>query len=113
MDSWEPAEPTAGFDGRLYAQIEADQARRSGFWGRLGSWKPAWATAGLAATLAMALWIARSDVIFPAGPAEAPKVALSSEDAEYLRALEGALDDIEMLVDFEALALHEADDGRS
>lgn len=106
MDSWEDdVEPSADFDRKLWARIEADEARPS--WAQsLVSWlswpRAAWAGCAVAAALAVVAWVGPQSQ--PAEPEPVAKVALSGDDAEYLEELDRALDDMEMLIDFDALA---------
>jgi anti-sigma-K factor RskA len=99
MDQWEAAEPSAGFDEAVYARIRQD-AENQPFWRRLlfGSWKPALA-AGLAAA-AVLLGV----FLFDRQPLGEPaQVAVkSAAEAEYYQQIESALDDVEMLIDFDA-----------
>ena len=105
MDAWQDgSEPSADFDRRLWARIEAEEARPS--WAQmLASWlswpRAAWASCAVAAAVAMAVWLGPQQ---PMEPAPVAKVALSVDDAEYLRELDRALDDMEMLIEFDALA---------
>lgn len=97
MDQWQTGEPSAGFDAAVYARI-----RRAGepFWRRFlfVSWKPALA-AGLtaAAVLIGVFGFDRQAVDEPA------QIAVkSAAEAEYYQQIERALDDVEMLIDFDA-----------
>ncbi len=108
MDGWETPEPSAGFDREVYARIERDAEQRR-WWNRLwfASWKPAMA-AGLGAAAALI-----GVLLLDQPPAEAPQVAVkTAADAEYYEEMERALDDLEMLVDFEAFPQTDAP-GRS
>ncbi len=106
MDDWaSDVEPSADFDRRLHARIEAEQARPS--WAQtLTDWlswpRAAWASCAAAALAAMAVWLGPQTQTV--APAPVTKVALSGDDAEYLQELDRALDDMEMLIDFDALA---------
>ena len=118
MDEWSPAEPSMGFDRGVYAKIEAEQARRAGWrsWfsgsGLFGSWKPAMA-AGLTATallLGMFVWQPQQETPEPLQYAvKTPPM----NDAEYLDEIDRALDDMEMLADFDAFLAESAPEGRS
>ena len=99
MDQWETDEPSAGFDEAVYARIRHDAEARP-FWRRLlfGSWKPAFA-AGLAAA-AVFLGVYGFDQQ-PVDEA-AQVAAKSAAETEYYQQIESALDDVEMLIDFDA-----------
>lgn len=115
MDAWQDdVEPAADFDRRLRARIEAEQA--SPAWARtLGSWvswpRAAWAGCAAAAALALMAWVGPQTQ--PVEPAPVAKAALSGGDAEFVEELDRALDDMEMLMDFDALAPAEAVEDRS
>jgi len=106
MDAWEDdVEPSADFDRRLWARIEAEEARPT--WAQtLGSWlswpRAAWASCAVAAAVALMVWAGPQSQ--PVEPEPVTKVALSGEDAEYLEELARALDDMEMLIEFDALS---------
>ena len=97
----------------MYARIEAEQARRAGWRAWLfGSWKPAMA-AGLAAAAALVgLFVWRPEPVVPEPPQVAVKT-LPARDAQYLEELDRALDDMEMLADFDAFVAESAPEGRS
>jgi hypothetical protein len=122
LDLWEPAEPSAGFDRAVYEKIE----RRPGkFWDLRGwlSW-PVEALEtlrpGLAAGLAALLLVALSIVTYQPRPG-ADQVATQQVDvqpaprieSESVEQIDQALDDIEMLADFDALIIEPQDPGRS
>ncbi len=109
LAEWTAEEPSAGFNRAVYARIDASLRPRD----RIAEWfrqsfeaalRPRWAAAGaLAAALAVTVWVTRG----PRPEADrAPKtaVAIAPADEEYFDELDRALDDLEMLVDFEALA---------
>jgi anti-sigma-K factor RskA len=108
MDGWQDdVEPSADFDRKLRARIEAETAR-PGWAATLASWlswpRAAWASCAVAVLAAVAVWVGPQRP-----PVETQKVAkaeamLSSEDAEFLQGIDRALDDMEMLIDFDALA---------
>jgi anti-sigma-K factor RskA len=107
MDAWqEDAAPLADFEARLRARIAAEPAR-PGWTRTLASWlswprAAAWAGCAAAAMLAVMVWTAPQEPANDAPPVV--KAVLSSEDAEYVQELDRALDDMEMLIDFDALA---------
>lgn len=111
MDAWgDDVEPSADFDRRLWARIEAEEARPT--WAQtLASWlswpRAAWAGCAVAAGLAVMAWVSPQS---QPEPAPVAKVALSGDDAEYLQELDRALDDMEMLIEFDALAPTTAED---
>ena len=110
LDVWQPVEPSAGFDARVLAKIEA--ANRPWWRGLFTELRPGFAV-GLAMLLLVAGVVLRQE---PADPSEAaPKVAVieSGEEMQYFERLDSALDDLEMLVDFEVLPLPAAGEGRS
>ena len=122
LDLWEPIEPSAEFDQRLYQRIE--RSRENGIaaaWGwpsRPLEWiTAARSSAGpsLAWTLAALLLVASGIVSYQprSGPdgvaARAPRLV----EAEFVEQIDQTLDDIEMLADFEALVLEAGGQGKS
>lgn len=118
LDLWEAAEPSPGFDRAVYEKIERSQAAggsRLWLWlGRPADWlvaaRPSFA-AGLAALLLIAAAVItyqprRGDDAFALQ--RSPRV-----ETEYIKQVDQALEDIEMLADFEALALEPERPGRS
>ena len=105
MDGWENVEPSAAFDERLRVRVEAERSRPN-LGGVLASWlswpRAAWASCAVAMLAAAAVWLGPGRRSME--PPPAAKVASSAEDAEFLRELDRALDDMEMLIDFEVLA---------
>jgi hypothetical protein len=109
MDAWEDgAEPSADFDRSLWARIEAEPPRTS--WAQwVGSWlswpRAAWASCAVALLVAAAVWIGpRPAPVETQKVAKVEAVAVSAEDAEFLQEIDRALDDMEMLMEFDALA---------
>src|SRR5579885_384361 len=104
MDAWEAPEISAGFDRRLYAR---SGRRASSPWtplgGLLGLAHPTRLpfAAALACMLLLATAVIESDrhMALPAEPA----AAVYPVEKEDLKQIETALDDIQMLSDFEAL----------
>jgi ferric-dicitrate binding protein FerR (iron transport regulator) len=96
MDDWRAPELSAAFDRRLFAQIEAEQRRKSWLERLLGGFR-----LPLAATVAVLLVVAAS-VIRQQSPAMPEAVVAVSEPAEsqYVEQINRALDDLEMLADF-------------
>lgn len=98
MDQWETTEPSDGFDEAVYARIRQDAAAQP-LWRSLlfGSWKPTLA-AGVAAAVLLGIFL------FDQQPVDEPaQVAVkSAAEAEYYEQIESALDDVEMLIDFDA-----------
>jgi hypothetical protein len=118
LDLWEPVEPSAGFDRGLYERIERSPAHKTpGVWSWLGLPAEWFVTMrpGLAAGLAALLLIAGVIVSYQPRPAAEPFTARGSIEIgpEYSEAIEQALDDIEMLADFEALVLEAEGPGKS
>ena len=99
MDQWETAEPSAGFDEAVYARIRED-AEVQPSWRRLlfGSWKPALAARLAAAAVLLGVFL------FDQQPVDEPAhfAVKSAAEAEYYQQIESALDDVEMLIDFDA-----------
>jgi len=117
LDLWEPAEPAASFDRAVYQMIERSRTKGSaGLWGWLGlpgEWLGA-TRPGLAAGLATLLLIAGAIVTTQPRRGEAPLAQLPPRvETEYVEQIDQALDDIEMLADFEALVLEPEGPGRS
>lgn len=128
LDLWEPAEPSAGFDRALYETIERGEANGlTGGWGWLGrplewlrlDWlRLDWLSGlrpGLAAGLAALLLIAGAIVTYQPRRSETAVAArqIPRVETEDVDQIDQALDDIEMLVDFEALVLEPESPGRS
>ena len=111
LELWTPAEPSASFDRQVYARIEAHEQQPRWWSSWVTGWRPSLAVAALALALAAVNFTVQRSIEEPETKTAA--ATMSPEDAEYLRALEGALDDVEMLVDFDALAPPEASEGRS
>ena len=97
LDLWEPVEPSLGFDRRLQERVEELSASRTWFAGWLTPWRPNFAV-GVAGLLLVAATVFHQPSL--TGPS--PKVAaVSGEDEAYLEEFNRALDDIEMLSEFE------------
>ena len=115
MDEWRPAEPSLGFDRGVYDRIEAYEGKRNWFERWFGGFRPA--MAGAVAMLivgVMTVLIQRDQPVATPEPAiTLVSAEVSAEDEQYLREIDLALDDIEMLADFEAFPLNEAPQGRS
>ncbi len=113
MDAWRGAEPSVGFDRGVYARIEAEQARRSGWraW-LIPSWKPAMA-AGMAAAAVLVGMFAWQPAAEAPEPQQYAVKTLPAHDAAYLEEIDRALDDMEMLADFDAFLDENAPAGRS
>ena len=109
MDLWESEAPSSNFDQAVYARIQHD-AEAQPFWHQLlfASWKPA-LTAGLAAAALLL-----GTLVFDFESTQEPtQVAVKSDpEAEYYEEIERALDDMEMLVNFDAFP-EPASPGRS
>ncbi len=107
LDVWEPVDPSAGFDRRLWATLEAGTPWwRRVFFG-LG---PGFAVA-LAGLFLVAATVVRQQSSRLADPALA--VIEPAEDPQFYQRLDTALDDIEMLADFEVLPLADENKDRS
>ena len=99
LDLWEEVEPSAGFDRRLFDEIEKQQTAGSWFARLAGNWRPSFAV-GLAG-----LVLAAATVLHRQPDAAVNTALIVAEDAEYAEELHRALDDIEMLAEFDLLPL--------
>jgi hypothetical protein len=117
LDLWEPAEPSAGFDRALYQKIERSRATSftdvwswlRGLGDRLGEMRPS-----LAATVAALLLAAGVILTQPRRAVEDVSAQSSPQvETEYVEQMDQALDDIEMVADFEALVLEAQGQGKS
>ena len=99
LDLWEDVEPSAGFDRRLFGEIEKQQASASWLTRLMANWRPSFAV-GLAG-----LVIAAGTVLHRQPDTAGNSGMILAEDAEYLEELHEALDDIEMLAEFDLLPL--------
>jgi ferric-dicitrate binding protein FerR (iron transport regulator) len=107
LDVWEAVEPSRGFDRRLAAALEADTP----WWRRAFlSLQPGFAV-GLAGLLLVASAVVRQQSDRVADPSVA--VFEPAEDPQFYQRLDNALDDIEMLTDFEVLPLGPEKEDRS
>lgn len=113
MDAWETPDISAGFDRQLYARIGR---RVSGPLGWLLGLlqplaQPAFAAA-LACVLIIATVVVERDRHAPAPPQEAA-VAIHAHERDDPQQIQLALDDIQMLSDFDALPVGQGDPGRT
>ena len=114
MDSLESVEPSAGFDRGVYNRIEAYESKSNWFERWFGGFRPAMAgTAAMVVVGAMTFMLERDQPRVTPEPAVAFNAEISAEDEQYLREIDLALDDIEMLAEFDAIVLGEAPQGRS
>ena len=97
LDLWEEVEPSAGFDRRLMAEIERDEAL-PWFARWTPHWRPSFAV-GLAALVLVATAITGRQ------PGLVPEPLEIAEDVEYVEEIHETLDDLEMLADFDVLSL--------
>lgn len=109
MDQWEAPEVGTGFDRRLFARIGREP------WAPV-DWLMRWFQplqpafpAALAAVVLLAAVVVQKDRWAPA-PAE-PAAAVQTLDREDVRQIETALDDIQMLSEFEILPV-EGEEGQ-
>jgi hypothetical protein len=117
LELWEPVEPSASFDRGLYERIERSPAKFWDFRGWL-AWPAEWfgasrlsLAAGLAALLLLALTIVTYQPRSGVGQIAAQQpMRIETESIEQI---DQALDDIEMLADFDALVLEPQGPGRS
>lgn len=121
LDEWSAPEPSANFDRALAARIEAEDARpgwRESLRRSLTALSgPRWAAvAACAAALAVAVWLGPADQAAPSAD-PAPKTAVALPPAQpaeaYFDEFDQALDDLEMLVDFDVAVPAEGPEGRS
>lgn len=114
MDAWETPDVSPGFDNRLFARIGR---RVSEPWApldwlaRLFSPVQPRLAAALACMLVIATVVVQRGRYVPAPPA--PAVVTQAVDREDVGQIELALDDIQMLNDFEILPVGEPEEGRS
>ncbi len=113
MDGWRAAEPSMGFDRGVWGKIDADEARRTGWraW-LIPSWKPAIAACLAAAAVLIGAFLWQPQPTTPEPPQYAVK-SVQTNDDEYIEDLDRALDDLEMLTDFDAFLVENAPAGRS
>lgn len=98
MDEWAAPEPSAGFDRRLLAQIEAEQGRVGWFERLFGGFRVPLAAAMAVLLVAAATVIQRQE---PAMPEPGTAAALlEPAESQYMEQINRALDDLEMLADF-------------
>lgn len=105
LDDWATPQPSECFDEALYARIEAEPVNATGWLatlGRLLAPRPMAALAACAAAILLAVSIPTFEA--PPEPVYVEKAAAGAEEVEYYEALDQALDDVEMLLEFEALA---------
>lgn len=98
MDLWEAPEPSAGFDAALRDKLER-KPFRAGIFGA----RPWWAAAAVAALAAWLLW----------APPERVRAPAPAEQVVSVDEVDQALEDLEMLVDFDALPVEAGGEGRS
>lgn len=97
LDLWEPIEPSLGFDRHVRERVEELSSSRPWFAGWFAPWQPNLAV-GLAGLLLVAATVFHQPSLTGPGPNVA---AVSGEDEAYLEEFNRALDDIEMLTEFE------------
>ena len=112
LDDWTAPDPSSGFDAAVYARIEQESRP---WYRRLfdAPAMPRWAAAGaLTAAAAVLLWVGQEG---PGQPEPMLKASVETPAAdEYYEELDRALDDLEMLADFDVLAAPvETPEGRS
>ncbi len=99
LDLWEEVEPSAAFDRRLFDEIEKQHAGASWFARLVNNWRPSFAVGLAGLLLAAATVLQRQpDAVGSAG-------MMVAEDAKYVEELHTALDDMEMLAEFDLLPL--------
>jgi hypothetical protein len=97
MEDWRAPEPSAGFDRRLLARIEAEQGQVGWFEQLLGGFR-----LPLAATVAVLLVVAATVIQrqAPVMPEVGVAAVLEPAESQYVEQINRALDDLEMLADF-------------
>ncbi len=103
LDEWESVEPSLDFDRRLFEKIEPAAARHPWYLAIFPSFRPSFAV-GLAALLIAAGTVLLHHPGSDTDPGDGTGL-VALESAEYVDDLHAALDDIEMLVEFDALPL--------
>ena len=107
LELWEPVEPSAQFDRRLREKVDELANREPWYLRTFATWRPTFA-AGLAALLIAAVGVVQQRPDATVGTELA--VVESAEDEMYLEQLNRALDDIEMLADFDVVVDGSAQD---
>ena len=97
LDLWEPIEPSLGFDRQVRAKVEELADRQPWYRRWFVVQRPSFAV-GLAGLLLVAASVLHQPSL--PGP-DIHSAALSSDDEAYLEEFNRALDDIEMLAQFE------------
>lgn len=117
LDEWDDPSPSQDFDIRLREAVEVQSTGT--LWSRWLEplWTPQWAAALLAVVIAAASFLASVPTSPIDDPATKTAIALPSNeagytDADYVDEWDRALDDLDMLTEFEALA-PEAVEGKS
>lgn len=105
LDCWDAPEPSQSFAASLYARI-AEEERHPAGWAawfrRLLQPRPAAAAAACLAALILALGLPTAET--PIEPVLVEKAELGVDEAEYYEALDQALEDVDMLLEFDAFA---------
>lgn len=114
MDAWETPDVSTGFDGRLFARI-GRRAAESWFgldWmaSLLRPLRPAF-PAAVACVVLVAAVLVQKPAYLPAPPEAV--VAGQTLDHEEMQQINTALDDIQMLAEFEILPVGEGEEGKS
>jgi hypothetical protein len=107
LDEWTAPEISPGFEARLFRRMEA---RSSWFTRWLGPVQPAFAGALACLVLLAGVVLDRARHVPP--PPDQP-VAIQGWDREDLRQMDTALDDMQMLSEFEILPVAQAGEGKS
>ncbi len=114
MDAWEAPEVSAGFDRRLFARagrrLASPWLGLEGFRRLFRPLQPA-LPAALACVLVVATLVVQKERYLPAPPDAT--VAAQGPERDDLRQIDVALDDIQMLTDFDILPVAPAEAGRS
>ena len=105
LELWEPVEPSSHFDRRLRERVDELANREPWYLRPFSTWRPTFA-AGLAALLIAAVGVVQQQPDAAAGR----ELAVVEDDELYLEQLNRALDDIEMLADFDAIVDDPAQD---
>ena len=100
LELWEPVEPSAQFDRRLRERVDELANREPWYLRTFATWRPTFAV-GLAALLIAAVGVVQQRP--EAAPGTELAVVEPLDDEVYLEQLNRALDDIEMLADFDVM----------
>ena len=101
LDEWESVDPSLDFDRRLFAKIELAASKHPWYLAIFPGFRPSFAVGLAALLIAAATMLPHRPGSGPGGVEGTGLAAV--EDAAYVDGLHAALDDIEMLVEFDTL----------